>query len=57
MATKAEAITTVPTTTQVTRPLKRHVARFTAAARGWARKGQLGSSASTEMGRHSGARI
>ena len=57
MASKAEAITTVSIRTNVSQSLKAQMTRLAVAAHNWAKKGQLGSSSVTEMGRHSGARI
>lgn len=57
MATISEVLVKAPTQNALSSRVKTQVARFGKAARDWARKGQLGSSASVEMGRHSGARI
>lgn len=57
MATISEVLVKAPTQNALSSRVKTQVARFGKTARDWARKGQLGSSASVEMGRHSGARI
>jgi len=57
MASPAEALTTVSTRPQFSQSLKVQLLRFGNAARRWAQQGQLGSSAMTDIGRHSGARI
>ncbi len=54
MATKAEVlgrIRTVPATPRMARP------KFFQSLRDWASKTQMGSSASVNVGRHTGARI
>lgn len=57
MASSAEAITTVTTGSNFPQTVKTRLVQFAAAARRWAKQGQLGCSSMTEMGRHSGARI
>jgi hypothetical protein len=59
MAAKAEVLTgtTASTTTRTTRSTRPSIVRLAATAvREWGRRGQLGSSATAEMGRHTGGR-
>lgn len=57
MASKAEVLTTRSTQPKFAESLKVQAVRIRRAVRGWASEGQLGSPASTEMARYTGAHI
>ena len=57
MATKSAVLSRVPRQSEFSDRIKARVAHIREAGRRWTRQGQLGSLSSTEMGRHTGARI
>lgn len=57
MASKAEVFIPVHTYTGFADSLKVRVTLIGQSVRRWAQQGQLGSLASTDIGRHTGARI
>ncbi|MGH2752850.1 MAG: hypothetical protein ACRDLB_00295 [Actinomycetota bacterium] len=57
MATKSAVLTRVPRQSEFSDRIKARVASMRGAGRRWTRRGQLGSLSSTELGRHTGARI
>lgn len=57
MASKAEVFIPVRTYTGLAGAVKGWVARIARAGRMWARQGQLGGLASTDVARYTGARI